>query len=176
MPAVTIVGAGVAGLTIGYQLARRGYNWQDGRPVKITNEPFHDVLYLDAVHNNYVEEFSGANFLAVDAGGTLISPKSDSILPGITRDSIITLAENMGIKVEHRPLHVDDLLNEKKIAEAFCVGNAAVVTPITHIHYQGKTRDFDLSKLKINRRLWEALVGIQLQMREDEFGWVQEVG
>lgn len=158
------------------QLARRGYNWQDGRPVKITNEPFHDVLYLDAVHNNYVEEFSGANFLAVDAGGTLISPKSDSILPGITRDSIITLAENMGIKVEHRPLHVDDLLNEKKIAEAFCVGNAAVVTPITHIHYQGKTRDFDLSKLKINRRLWDALVGIQLQMREDEFGWVQEVG
>lgn len=158
------------------QLARRGYSWRDGRPVKVSNEPFNDVLYLDAVHNKYVEEFSGANFLAVDVNGTLISPKSDSILPGVTRDSVIMLAESMGLKVERRPLSVQELLDEKVIAEALCTGNAAVVTPITHVHHEGKTRDFAISKLNVTRRLWDALVGIQLQMREDEFGWVKEVG
>jgi branched-chain amino acid aminotransferase len=158
------------------QLARRGFDWQDGRPVKISDEPFSDVLYLDAVHNQYLEEFSGANFLAVDASGTLVNPQSDSILPGITRASIVALAENMGIKVEHRPLGVDEVFNKRKIAEIFCAGNAAVITPIAHIHHNGKMRDFDLSKLKTTRRLWDALVGIQLQMREDEFGWVKEVG
>ncbi len=158
------------------QLARRGYDWQNDKPVRVSEEPFNDVLYLDTVNNKYVEEFSGANFLAVDAGGTLVSPKSNSILPGVTRDSVLALAEALGIKVEHRPLSVDELLNEKQIAEIFCTGNAAVVTPITHIYYRGKTRDFELSKLKTVQRLWDALVGIQLQMREDPFGWVKEVG
>ncbi len=158
------------------QLARRGFDWQAGLPVKVSDEPFNDVLYLDAVRNKYIEEFSGASFLAVDASGTLVSPKSDSILQGITRDSVLALAESMGLKVEQRPLHVDELLNEKKIAEIFCAGNAAVITPITHIYHNGKTRNFDLAKLKTVRRLWDMLVGIQLQMREDVFGWVKEVG
>ncbi|MGH7497164.1 MAG: branched-chain-amino-acid transaminase [bacterium] len=158
------------------QLARRGFDWQEGRPVRISDEPFHDVLYLDAVHNRYLEEFSGANFMAVDTSGVLVDPQSESILPGITRASIVALADSLGIKVEHRPLGVDEIFNKKKIAEILCAGNAAVVTPIAHIHHNGKMREFDLSKLNVTRRLWDALVGIQLQMREDEFGWVKEVG
>jgi len=158
------------------QLARRGYDWHKGKPVKVSEEPFNDVLYLDAVQNKYVEEFSGANFMAIDANGTLISPRSNSILPGITRDAVIMLAESMGLKVEHRRLEVSELLDEKKIVEAFCTGNAAAVTPIAHFYYNGKTRDFEQRKLTTVRRLWDMLVGIQLQMREDSFGWIQEVG
>ena len=158
------------------QLARRGYDWIDGKPVRVSNEPFNDLLYLDAIHNKYIEEFSGANFLAVTTAGTIVSPLSESILPGITRDSIITLAQEMGLKVEQRPLSVEEVMNPKITAEAFCVGNAAIVTPIVLIHHNGETRTFDLEKMKTARRLWDALVGIQLQIREDHLGWVQEIG
>jgi branched-chain amino acid aminotransferase len=158
------------------QLARRGYDWANDKPVRVSEEPFNDVLYLDAVHNKYIEEFSGANFLAVNTEGTLISPKSDSILPGITRDSVIQLAQAMGVKVEHRPLSVKEVMDPKRIAEAFCTGNAAVVTPIVTIYHNGETRTFDLAKLSTVRKMWDMLVGIQLQMREDAFGWVKEIG
>jgi branched-chain amino acid aminotransferase len=158
------------------QLARRGYDWGEGTPVKVSDKPFHDVLYLDAVHNQYIEEFSGANFLAVSAGGALISPQSDTILPGVTRDAVLTLARDLGLAVEQRPLDIDEVMNEKRIAEIFCAGNAAVVTPIVSIYCGGKARKFQLDKLKTVKRLWDMLVGIQLQTRDDPYGWVQEIG
>ncbi|MEK7727748.1 MAG: branched-chain-amino-acid transaminase [candidate division KSB1 bacterium] len=165
----------VAGL-LPTQLARRGYDWINGKPVRVSEEPFNDVLYLDAVHNKYVEEFSGATFLAITTDGTLISPQSESILAGITRDSVVQLAQAMGVKVEQRPLSVEEVMNPKQIASAFCTGNAAVVTPVVTIHHNGETRTFDLEKMKTVRQLWDLLVGIQLQMREDTFGWVEEIG
>lgn len=158
------------------QLARRGYDWSNGKPVRVSEEPFNDVLYLDAVHNKYVEEFSGATFLAIDTQGTLISPQSESILPGITRDSVVQLAQAQGVKVEHRPLSIAEVMNPKQIAAAFCTGNAAVVTPVIAIHHNGETRAFDADKMTTVRKLWDMLVGIQLQMREDTFGWVEEIG
>lgn len=158
------------------QLARRGYDWVEGKPVQVSDKPFNDVLYLDAVHNQYIEEFSGATFLAVSTEGKLITPQSDTILPGVTRDSVMILAQALGISVEQRPLHVDEVMDEKRIAEVFCAGNAAVVTPIVSIYYGGKTRKFQLEKLHTTRRLWDMLVGIQLQTREDPYGWVREIG
>ncbi len=158
------------------QLARRGYDWANDKPVRVSEEPFNDVLYLDAVHNKYLEEFSGANFLAVTPEGTLVSPQSNSILPGVTRDSVIMLAKEMGIKVEQRRLSVQEVMNPKEIAEVFCTGNAAVITPIVTIYHNGETRTFDLDKMKTVRQLWDMLVGIQLQMREDLLGWVREIG
>lgn len=158
------------------QLARRGYDWVEGKPVQVSDKPFNDVLYLDAVHNQYIEEFSGATFLAVSTEGKLITPQSDTILPGVTRDSVMILAQALGMSVEQRPLHVDEVMDEKRIAEVFCAGNAAVVTPIVSIYYGGKTRKFQLEKLHTTRRLWDMLVGIQLQTREDPYGWVREIG
>ncbi len=158
------------------QLARRGYDWVHDKPVRVSAEPFNDVLYLDAVHNKYIEEFSGANFLAVTTEGTLISPQSNSILPGVTRDSVLALAKEMGIKVEQRRLSVQDVMDPKHIAEVFCTGNAAVITPIVTIYHNGETRTFNVDKMKTVRKLWDMLVGIQLQMREDVFGWVREIG
>lgn len=157
------------------ELAKRGYDWVDGKSVKVSEQPFHDVLYLDAVRNQYVEEFSGANFIAVTKDGALITPDSDTVLPGITRDSIIALAGELGIPVECRPLGIGELMGGD-IVEAFCTGNAAVITPIVSIYYDGQSRSLQANKTGVTKRLWDMLTGIQLQTREDRFGWVREIG
>jgi len=172
---VKIAGNYASGL-LPAQLARHGYDWIDGKPVKVSDQPFHDVLYLDARHNQFVEEFSGANLLAVTTEGTLVNPLSDTILSGITRDSVLTLARGLGIPVEHRPLPVEELMNHHQIVEVFCTGNAAVITPIASLHYQGNTRKLAIENYRVTRQLWERLVGVQLQMADDPYGWVQEIG
>lgn len=156
-------------------LAKRGFEWKDGKPVKISDRPFHDVLYLDAVHNNFIEEFSGANFMAVTTDGKLVNPKSDSILPGNTADSLVTLAKDEGWPVEHRQISVAEVMDERRIAEAFCTGNAAIVTPISELYYCGKTRKFNPGKNSKTRQLWDLLVGIQFQMIDDPYGWVKVI-
>ena len=158
------------------QLAKRGYDWIDGKPVKISEQSFHDVLYLDPLETKYIEEFSGANFFAVTTDGTLVSPQSNTILPGITRKSVWQLAEDMGMKVERRPLDIDEVMDEKKINEVFCTGNAAIVTPINSINHKGKTRVFNIDKFTTTHSLWDQLIGIQMQTREDPYGWVIEIG
>ncbi len=172
---VKIAGNYASGL-LPAQLARHGCDWAGGRPVKVSDQPFHDVLYLDARHNQFVEEFSGANLLAVTAGGTLVSPQSDTILSGITRDSVLTLARDLGIPVEHRPLPVTEIMDDKQIVEVFCTGNAAVITPVATLHYQGRTRKLAPDEYQITRRLWERLAEVQLQTGADPHGWVQEIG
>jgi branched-chain amino acid aminotransferase len=170
---VKVIGNYASGL-LPSGLAKHGYDWVEGKPLKVSDEPFHDVLYLDAVHNKYVEEFAGANFAAISADGAVVVPKSDSILAGNTIDSLMKLAESEGWRIEKRPITVDEIMDEKRIAEAFCTGNAAIITPIAELFYKGKTHQF--KSFKKTRRLWELLVGIQFQMIDDPFGWVQEIG
>ena len=155
-------------------LAKRGYDWDNGKPVKVSEQPFHDVLYLDAASNQFVEEFSGANFMAITTSGALVKPQSDSILAGNTCDSLMTLAKSAGWRVDTRPLPVAEILDESKISEAFCTGNAAIVTPIAELYYKGKVRRFEKSAR--TRQMWDWLVGVQMQMIEDPHGWVQEIG
>jgi branched-chain amino acid aminotransferase len=157
-------------------LAKNGYDWVDGKPVKVSEEPFHDVLYLDAVHNKYVEEFAGANFVAITTAGAMVVPKSDSILAGNTCDSLIKLAQSEGWRVEIRPLLVDEIMDDRRVAEAFCTGNAAIITPIYELYYKGRFRPFRPHKNFKTKRLWDLLVGIQFQMLDDPFGWVREIG
>jgi len=172
---VKAIGNYVSGLLPG-ALAKHGYDWIGDRPVKVSDEPFHDVLYLDAVHNKYVEEFAGANFVAITTDGAMVVPKSDSILAGNTCDSLLTLAENEGWRVEKRPIPVDEIMDEKRVAEAFCTGNAAIITPIAELFYKGKLRRFNQDRNLKTKRLWDSLVGIQFQMIDDPFGWVLEIG
>jgi branched-chain amino acid aminotransferase len=156
-------------------LAKHGYDWVNDKPVKVSDEPFHDVLYLDSLHNKYVEEFAGANFVAIATDGTLLIPQSDSILAGNTCNSLVQLAESEGWGVETRPLPVDEIMDEKRVAEAFCTGNAAIITPISELYHKGRFRSFRAENIK-TKRLWDLLVGIQFQMIEDRFGWVREIG
>jgi branched-chain amino acid aminotransferase len=172
---VKAIGNYVSGLLPG-TLAKHGFDWVGGKPVKVSDEPFSDVLYLDAVHNKYVEEFAGANFVAIATDGALLVPKSDSILAGNTSDSLVKLAESEGWRVEKRPIPVEEIMDEKRVAEAFCTGNAAIITPIAELYYKGKFRQFSPGRNFKTRRLWDLLVGIQFQMLDDPFGWVREIG
>lgn len=172
---VKVIGNYASGL-LPSGLAKHGYDWVDGKPRKVSEEPFHDVLYLDAVHNKYVEEFAGANFIAISTDGALVVPKSDSILAGNTSASLMQLAASEGWRVEKRPIPVDEIMDKKRIAEAFCTGNAAIITPISEFYYKGRYRRFTPEKNVKTRRLWDLLVGIQFQMLDDPYGWVREIG
>ena len=99
-----------------------------------------EVIYLDAAEEKYIEEVGAANFFAVK-GKNLITPElTGSILPGVTRESIIKLAKDkMGIEVEERRISVEEALEAD---EVFCAGTAAIVAPIGSINYKGKEHTF----------------------------------
>lgn len=94
---------------------------------------FQQTLWLDAVHKSYVEEFSGMNFFAVVRGELVTPAVNDSILRGVTRDSILQLAEHQGIMANEVMLHISELISAIKdgsCTEVFACGTAAVITPV----------------------------------------------
>lgn len=146
------------------------------RPQKIARERgYTDALYMDAREDRYIEELSGANFFAILRDGTLVTPALGSILPGITRDSILTIArEVFGWVAVERKLSIEEVLSDA--VEAFYVGTAAVLSPVTVIHYQGADHPIGDGKPGPRARmLRQALDDIQLQERPDPWGWVVEV-
>lgn len=146
------------------------------RPQKIARDQgYVDVLYLDAREDRYIEELTGANFFAILKDGTLVTPTLGSILPGITRDSILTIArEIFGWIAVERKLAIDEVLNDA--AEAFYVGTAAVLSPVTSINYRGVDHPIgDGSPGPRAQMLRQALIEIQLQEQPDLWGWVVEV-
>lgn len=95
------------------------------------NEGYAENMYLDAATRTHVEETGGANFIFITKDGKLVTPKSDSILPSITRRSLMYVAEHyLGMTVEHRPVHKDEL---KDFAEIGLCGTAAVISPVGQI-------------------------------------------
>jgi branched-chain amino acid aminotransferase len=134
-----------------------------------------DALYLDAREDRYVEELSASNFFVVLRDGTLATPELGSILPGMTRDSLLAIARQVfGWLAVERRLSIDDVLSEA--VEAFYTGTAAVLSPITVINYRGV--DHPIGDGKPGPRaqmLRQALDDIQLQEQPDLWGWVVEV-
>jgi branched-chain amino acid aminotransferase len=133
-----------------------------------------EVIYLDAAEEKYIEEVGAANFFAV-IGGKLITPElTGSILPGVTRESVIQLAEEkMGMIVEERRISVEEALNAE---EVFCAGTAAIIAPIGSINYQGKDVTFSEGSIgNVTETLYDALTAIQFGTVEDEFGWMTEI-
>jgi len=137
-------------------------------------EGYAEVIYLDAAEEKYIEEVGAANFFAVK-GRKLITPElTGSILPGVTRESVIKLAKDkMGMEVEERRISVEEAL---KADEVFCAGTAAIVAPIGSINYQSKDIIFSEGNVgKVTKTLYDALTGIQFGTAEDEFGWMTEI-
>ena len=141
------------------------------------------VLFTDAATHAWVEELGGMNFFAVTNDGHLITPPTmGTILEGITRDSILTLAPAQGLSVDIRPLSVEELFSRVEageITEAFACGTAAVVTPIGRlIHsFDGKVNTLPLASPlgEATRALRSALVDIQWGRAKDIHGWMHEV-
>ena len=138
------------------------------------------VVYLDAVERTYVDELGGMNIVFVLDDGSLVTPPlTGTILPGITRDSIMTLARRAGRRVEERPVSFQQWREgaaSGRIREAFACGTAAVITPIGTVRYpDGEFTVADGGSGEVTMALRQELVDIQRGRAEDPFGWVQRV-
>jgi branched-chain amino acid aminotransferase len=137
---------------------------------------FAQVIFLDAVQMEFIDEVGAANFFAV-INGDLITPKTaGTILPGITRKSILELAsKKIGMTTEERDVSYKELF-EDSCTEAFCSGTAAVITPIKSVVVDDKKRIFSEGEPgEFTRKIYELLVGIQRLDIKDDFGWVEKV-
>lgn len=137
---------------------------------------FDENMFLDPATRTYVEETGGANFLFVKKDGTLVTPKSDSILPSITRRSLITIAMDMlGMKVEHRPVKFAEV---SEFAEAGLCGTAAVICPVGKVVDHGKEICLPSGMDEMGpvlTKLYKTLRGIQMGEIEGPEGWIHEV-
>ncbi len=134
---------------------------------------FATSLYLDAKEKKYIDEAGPANFFAIK-GNTYITPKSSSILPSITNMSLITLAEDMGMNVERRPVPVDEL---QDFDEVGACGTAAVITPIRKIVDPDNNKIYEYSKDNkpgaISTQLYNKLMSIQVGDEPDTHNWIR---
>jgi len=131
-----------------------------------------EVVFLDAKSQKYVEEGSSCNFFVLLKNGTLVTPElGDTILPGITRGSVLTLAQDLGIKTEERRLEVKEVL--AKGAECFVTGTAAGISFIESLTHQNKTTVFSGGKMgEVTGRLLKTLKGIQYGAVPDTHSWM----
>ena len=130
-------------------------------------------IYLDAKEKKYIDECGPANFFGIK-NNTYITPASQSILPSITNKSLITLAEDMGLKVERRPVEVPEL---ETFEEAGACGTAAVISPIGKIFdpLTGKIYDYGSEAGQVSAKLYNLLRAIQYGDAPDTHHWVEFV-
>ena len=140
---------------------------------------FDQVLWLDGKENKYVEEVGAMNMMFVIGGKLLTAPTQGSILPGITRMSILELAKDKGLEVEVRPISVDELFKayeEGTFTEAFGTGTAAVISPVGLLEYHGKTMVLNNGQIgPVAQDMYDTLVGIQRGERPDPHNWIDRL-
>ncbi len=140
---------------------------------------FHQTLWLDAREQRYIEELSAMNFFAVIDGELHTPELCGTILPGVTRDSVIALAKDHGLPVREERLAIDTLLRQiraERCTEAFACGTAAIVAPISVIaEKDGATFELPEACGPVAKRLREELLDIQEGRAPDKFNWLREV-
>jgi len=133
------------------------------------------VLYLDSKEKKYIDECGPANFFGIK-NNTYVTPKSNSILASITNKSLMTLAEEIGMKVEHRPIPLEEL---STFEEAGMCGTAAVISPISRIDDLDEDKSYIFSKDgepgPISLKLYNKLCAIQYGDEADKYGWTTVV-
>jgi branched-chain amino acid aminotransferase len=146
---------------------------------KAAAKGFTQVLWLDAVERKYVEEVGTMNMMFKIDGEVITAPLGGSILPGVTRDSVLHLLRHWGMKASERKLSIDEVMEAAKagtLEEAFGTGTAAVVTPVGSLTYKDKTVTISNNKVgELTQKLYDELVGIQYGEKPDPFGWVVPV-
>ncbi len=137
---------------------------------------FDENMYLDSATRTKVEETGGANFLFVTKDGTVVTPKSDTILPSITRRSLLYVAEKyLGLKVEEREVYFEEV---REFVECGLCGTAAVISPVGKIVNHGEEICFPSGMEKMGpvmQRLYDTLTGIQMGRIEAPEGWIYEI-
>lgn len=140
------------------------------------HEGFDENMYLDAATRTKVEETGGANFLFVTKDGKVVTPKSNSILPSITRRSLIQVAkEYLGLEAEEREVYFDEV---KDFAECGLCGTAAVISPVGKIVNHGEEICFPSGMTEmgpVTKKLYETLTGIQMGRIPAPEGWIKVI-
>lgn len=140
------------------------------------NQGYDENMYLDSATRTKVEETGGANFIFITKDGKLVTPKSDTILPSITRRSLCYVAkEYLGMEVEEREVLLEEV---KDFAECGLCGTAAVISPVGKIVDHGKEICFPSGMTEmgpITKKLYDTLTGIQMGRIEAPEGWIHEI-
>ena len=140
------------------------------------NQGYDENMYLDSATRTKVEETGGANFLFVTKDGKLVTPKSDTILPSITRRSLCYVAkEYLGMEVEEREIYLEEI---KDFAECGLCGTAAVISPVGKVVDHGTEICFPSGMAEmgpVTKKLYDTLTGIQMGRLEAPEGWIREI-
>ena len=146
---------------------------------KAKEKGFTQVLWLDAAERKYIEEVGTMNmFFAID-DELITAPLNGSILPGITRDSVIQIVKDWGIKISERSLSIDEVIEAAengRLKEAFGTGTAAVISPVGNITY--KKKDYVVAggtMGDLSQRLYNEIVALQYGEKADTHGWVKRI-
>lgn len=162
---------GTGDIKAGLNYAMSLYNIVDAH-----NKGFDENMYLDPATRTYVEETGGANFIFVTKDNKVVTPKSNSILPSVTRRSLMVVAKDyLGLEVEERPVAKEEL---KDFAEAGLCGTAAVISPIGKIVDHGTEICLPSGMEEmgpITKKLYDTLTGIQMGRIEAPEGWIKEI-
>lgn len=147
------------------------------KPQSLAKEAgYADCVFLDAKTRTYIEEIGSANFFGITANNTFVTPKSPSILPSITKYSLMHIAKHsFQMATEERPVRIDSL---QEFVEAGACGTAAVITPIGGIFYNNVLHTFYADGKEagpVTKKLYDTLTGIQRGEQEGPEGWVVEV-
>jgi len=140
--------------------------------IKARDEGYANFLFLDARDKKFIDECGPANFFGIK-GNVYVTPRSESILPSITNMSLMTIASDLGLKVERRPVPVEELA---EFDETGACGTAAVISPICRIDDPGSGKSYqycrDGNPGPWTMKLYETLTGIQYGDIEDRYGWI----
>jgi branched-chain amino acid aminotransferase len=143
------------------------------------NMGYTQVLWLDAIERKYVEEVGTSNMFFMIGDELITAPLTGTILPGVTRDSVIRLAGSWGVKISERRLSMDEVMAaiaEGTLKEAFASGTAAIVSPVGQIYYREVEHQIGGGKTgPLTERLYNEILQIQYGMKDDPFGWSMKI-
>jgi branched-chain amino acid aminotransferase len=165
----------------GTGFAKVGGNYAGGMKASQKALAYHckDVLWLDAKDRKFVEEIGTSNAFFMIGDEVVTAPLGGTILPGITRDSVITLLTEWGVKVSQRRLPLEELFAAAKagtLKEVFATGTAAVISPIGTLCYKGEDYEINGSAVgALSQKLYDTLSGIQTGKLPDTHGWTERV-
>ena len=164
---------------IGYAKTGGNYAASLKAQMKAHDAGYSQVLWLDGVERKYIEEVGAMNIF-FKINGKIVTPMlNGSILPGITRDSVLKLCKEWGLETEERKISVDELVAAQKngeLEEVFGTGTAAVISPVGKLRYKDDIMQIGDGNIgKISQKLYDTVTGIQTGVLNDDFGWRVEV-
>lgn len=147
-------------------------------PAKLAQDKgYHQLIWTDGINHEYVEEAGTMNLMFVFGDTLVTAPTGDSILNGITRDSVLTLARDWGMKIEQRKISIKEVIEGLKsgqLKEAFGCGTAASIAPIKTIGHEGT--DYDLPiEMPVSNKFFDVLNDIKTGRLEDKWNWINKV-